>query len=123
LPKWYGEPGEAETFAEDISNQVGGQQGKFVYFEIASLITCQCDSDDSHMKNLSWSKIKEGYSALGQLYGYSNLKMSRFAHMAVEAHDKTAAQQVFFVIGDGWDRTVWKGTMDFYNARNWAEGQ
>ncbi len=41
LPKWYGEPGEAEAFAEEASNKVGGQEGKFVYFEIASLIMCQ----------------------------------------------------------------------------------
>ncbi|MGA8221696.1 MAG: hypothetical protein WB780_08585, partial [Candidatus Acidiferrales bacterium] len=84
LPKWYGAPGETEAFAEEISNQLGGQQGKFVYFEIASLVTCQCDSDDSHMEYLSWPKIKEGYAVLGELYGFSNLKMNRFAHMAVE---------------------------------------
>lgn len=123
LPKWYGEPGEAEAFAEEASNQVGGQEGKFLYFELASLITCQCDSDDSHMQNLSWPKIKEGYAALGQLYGYSNLKMNRFAHMAVEAHDQAAAQLVFAVIGIDWDHTVWKSSQDFDNARIWAGGQ
>lgn len=123
LPKWYGEPGEAEAFAEEISNQVGGQEGKFVYFELASLITCQCDSDDSHMENLSWPKIKEGYAALGQLYGYSNLKMNRFAHMAVAAHDQAVAEQTFAAIGSDWDHTVWRSSRDFDNARIWAGGQ
>ncbi len=123
LPKWYGEPGESEAFAEEMYDKIGGQQGKFIYFEVASLIACQCDSDDSHMENLSWPKIEEGYVALGQLYGYSTLKMNRFAHMAVAAHDKTAAQQAFATLGNDWDRTVWKSSLDFVNARNWAEGQ
>jgi hypothetical protein len=123
LPKWYGKPGETEAFAEEISNQIGGQEGKFVYFEIASLATCQCDSDDSHMQYLSWPKIKDGYAALGPLYGYSNLKRNRFAHMAVEANDRFAAQQAFATIGDDWDHTVWRSSRSFENAKSWAEGQ
>jgi hypothetical protein len=123
LPKWYGQPGETEAFAEDTSNQIGGQEGKFVYFEIAGLASCQCDSDDSHMQYLSWPRIKEGYAALGQLYGYSNLKRNRFAHMAVEANDKPAAQQAFAMIGDDWDHTVWRSSRNFESAKNWAEGQ
>jgi hypothetical protein len=123
MPKWYGNPGETEAFAEEISNQIGGQEGKFVYFEIASLATCQCDSDDSHMQYLSWPKIKEGYGALGQLYGYSNLKRNRFAHMAVEANDKVSAQQAFALIGDDWDHSVWRSNRKFEDAKAWAQGQ
>jgi hypothetical protein len=85
-----------------VSTQVGGQKGRFLYFEIASLVTCQCDSADSHMETLYWPKIKEGYATLAQLYGYSNLKMNRFVQMAVEAHDRTAAHEVFAAIGDDW---------------------
>jgi len=44
LPKWYGEEAEVEAFAEEVSNRVGGQEGVFLYFEIASVGTCQCDS-------------------------------------------------------------------------------
>jgi Domain of unknown function (DUF4034) len=123
LPKWYGDPGEAEAFAEEVSNKVGGEQGKFLYFEIASLVTCQCDSNDTNMEYLSWPKIKEGYAALGQLYGISSLKMNRFAHMAVEAHDKDTAQQAFSAIGDDWDYSVWRSGQNFDNARNWARSQ
>lgn len=123
LPKWYGESGETEALAEEAYKKVGGQQGSFLYFEIATLVTCQCDSDDSHMDNLSWPRIKEGYAALGQLYGYSSLKMNRFAHMTVEAQDKPAAQQVFALIGTDWDHTVWRSSLAFDNARAWAESQ
>jgi hypothetical protein len=116
LPKWYGEPGEAEAFAEQVSNQVGGSEGKFLYFEIASVVMC-CDPDNSQLGNLSWPKVKEGYTALGQLYGYSNLKMNRFAYMSVEAHDTVAAQQAFAGIGDDWNHIVWCSRKCFENAR------
>jgi hypothetical protein len=61
--------------------------------------------------------------ALGQLYGISSLKMNRFAHMAVEAHDKDRAQQAFAAIGDDWDHSVWRSGQNFDNARNWARSQ
>lgn len=125
LPKWYGDPGEVEAFAGQVSDQIGGQQGKFVYFELATVIVCGCNSDDdgTRLRNLSWPKIKDGYAALGGLYGYSNLKMNRFAYLAAKEHDRRAARPVFVALGDNWDHEVWRSQLDFLNARAWAESQ
>jgi hypothetical protein len=125
LPKWYGNPGDAQTFAEQISTQLGGQRGKFVYFEIATTIVCGCGSEDdaSQLQSLSWPKIKEGYAALGQLYGYSSLKANRFAYMAVLEHDKPTAQAAFAAIGDNWSQDIWQSKLSFLNAKEWAESQ
>ncbi|MFY9691937.1 MAG: DUF4034 domain-containing protein, partial [Candidatus Acidiferrales bacterium] len=125
LPKWNGDPADAPAFAEQISNQLGGQQGKFVYFEVSSTIVCGCNSDDdgSQLQLLSWPKIKDGYAALGQLYGYSNLKINRFAYMAVLEHDKPAAQPALAAIGDNWEPKVWHQQLDFLKAKAWAESQ
>lgn len=124
LPKWYGEDGDAQAFAEQISNQLGGQQGKFVYFEIASTIVCGCDSDDpSQIQTLSWPKIKDGYAVLGQLYGYSSLKTNRFAYMAAQERDKPAARAAFAAIGDNWGLGVWHSKLDFLEVKAWADSQ
>jgi hypothetical protein len=124
LPKWYGEPGDAQSFANSVSAQIGGKEGDFVYFEIATTIACGCNSDDvSQLQPLSWPKIKEGYAAMGQLYGYSSLKTNRFAYLAVLEHDKRAAQAAFAVIGDDWEPKVWHKQVDFLNAKVWAESQ
>jgi Domain of unknown function (DUF4034) len=120
LPKWYGGPGEAEEFAAEVSRRVSGPEGKFIYFEVASLITCQCDSSDSHLEKLSWPAIKEGYAALGQLYGLSPLKTNRFAHMAYEAGDQNAAKEAFAMIGDDWDHQVWRSSANIETAKVWA---
>ena len=122
-PRWYGEEGEVEAFAEEISNRVGGQEGDFLYFEIASLLACQCDPDKNALQSMSWPKIKLGYAALEQLYGVSDLKRNRFASMAVKAGDKPAAREAFANIGDNWDKSVWVSNAKLEYARTWAKSE
>jgi hypothetical protein len=122
-PRWYGEEGEVEAFAEEISNRVGGQEGDFIYFEIASLLACQCDPDKNALQSMSWPKIKLGYAALEQLYGVSDLKRNRFASMAVKAGDKPAAREAFVDVGDNWDKSVWVSNAKFEYARTWAKSE
>ena len=121
-PRWYGEEGEAEAFAEEISNRVGGQEGAFLYFEIAGLLTCQCNASPNHMKQLSWPKIQRGYEALDQLYGVSNLKRNRFAYMAYLVPDLPIAREVMLQIGDNWDKQTWGSNKQFELVRAWAVG-
>jgi hypothetical protein len=119
LPKWYGEPGEAEQFAEEVSQKVAGPEGDIYYFEIGSEIACQYDLYESPVPKMSWEKIKAGYAAIDQLYGTSNLKANRFAFMAYLVGDKPAAQQAFTFIGDNRDAKVWdQGQFAF--VKNWA---
>ena len=119
-PKWYGNDGEAEAFAEEISRRLGGREGDFVYFEIGSVLNCApCGNGSSGFK-LSWPRIKDGYWAMEHLYGTSNLKTNRFAFMAVKAGDKTAATKVFSEIGDKWDKARWNRKQAFDAARDWA---
>ena len=122
-PRWYGEEGEVEAFAEEISNRVGGQEGDFLYFEIASLLACQCDPDKNALQSMSWPKIKLGYAALEQLYAVSDLKRNRFASMAVKAGDKPAAREAFANIGDNWDKSVWVSNAKLEYARTWAKSE
>jgi Domain of unknown function (DUF4034) len=122
-PRWYGDAGEVEAFADEISTRIGGKKGAFVYFEIASLLTCQCGGDGpARMKKLSWPKIQEGYEALEQLYGVSTLKRSRFAHMAYLAGDKAVTQKVLLQLGDNWDKQSWGSKDHFEEVRKWAVG-
>jgi hypothetical protein len=122
-PKWYGEEGEAEAFAEEVSGHVGGEDGDIIYFEISSLLACQCQSTKSSLEGLSWPHIQRGYTALRRRYGVSNIKLNRFALMAYSSDDKPAAQQTFVAIGEDWDHTVWKNQQTFQDAKAWAASQ
>ena len=54
LPKWEGEPGDTEAFAEETYSRVGGEQGAYLYFEIVSNL-CGRRGDFSP-QGYSWQK-------------------------------------------------------------------
>jgi hypothetical protein len=119
-PKWYGDEGEVEAFAAEVADRVSGPQGDMLYFEIASLVSCQCDAEKNALQNMSWPRIKQGYAALAQQYGVSTLKRNRFASMAVNAGDKQAAREAIGEMGAEWLREVWISSAKFESAKNWA---
>jgi hypothetical protein len=119
LPKWYGEEGETQAYAEEISTGLGGDLGEIVYFEIASVDACQCDPIRNSMEGYSWPKVVRGYAQLKKLYGVSPIKMNRFAFMAYTMHDKSAAKEVFTDLGNNRSSDVWSPG-SFQTARDWA---
>jgi Domain of unknown function (DUF4034) len=121
--KWYGDPGEIETFTEEVSDRVGGPKGDILYFEISSLVACQCDATKDALQNFSWPRIRQGYAALRQLYGISSLKRNRFASMAVKAGDRAAARAEFIEMGADWDKEVWVSEAKYEAAKNWATSE
>jgi hypothetical protein len=123
LPKWYGEQGETEAFAKEVADRVGGQQGDFIYFELATVTVCTCESDKPSMKNLSWSRIRSGYAALSQLYGISDQKANRYALMAYAEDDKASAREAFARVGDDRGEGVWRSQQSFEDTKLWAKSE
>jgi hypothetical protein len=119
LPRWYGRDGEAEEFVDNVSRSVGGQEGAFLYFELSTVINCNC-SADNHVSRTSWERTKQGYAAMEQLYGTSTLKMNRLAYMAYINKDYAAAHQTFTQLGNSWDKKTWGTRQLFDMARAWA---
>jgi hypothetical protein len=120
-PKWYGAEGDLEAFANAISQRIGGEEGEFVYFEIASLFYCGACGNSPNPADMEWRKIKDGYAALEHLYGTSPLKMNRFAMLAAKFGDKAAAREIFEQIAEHWDPEVWGDRQAFQKAKLWAE--
>lgn len=118
LPKWGGEPGEAEAFAEESYNRIGGRQGAFIYFEIATVLYCLCP--DNPQPTLSWPVLQEGFAEVEEQYGDTLLKLNRFAMLAYLYQDREVASRVFARLGDNWEPTVWVRRAIFDQARAWA---
>ena len=116
LPKWHGEPGDVERFAEQAANRIGGARGDAVYYKIAAEVTCECEGAPT----LSWPRIQKGFAALKGQYGTSAPLLNDYARMAVHYRDAAVAKQTFLKIGDDWDPGVW-GTEEFFqSSRAWA---
>jgi len=121
--KWYGDEGETQDFAEQISAKVGGDDGDMIYFEIATLVGCQCQTERVSLGGMSWPRVQAGYLVLWQKYGTSNVKANRFALLAYSSDDKRAARQAFSSIGENWDNTVWKNKDTFDSVKAWAASE
>jgi hypothetical protein len=119
LPKWYGEDGEAEHFADAASTRMGGKEGRALYYSIAAGVGCHC-SNETFLTKLSWPRIQEGYAALVELYGTSARQMNRFAYMAIKMNDADSAQRMFARIGEGWDKETWRTRKYFDDCKAWA---
>jgi len=120
LPKWYGEAGETQAFAEEIAAKLPEPDASITYYEIASLLACQCDKERDSLEGMSWPRVKDGYENQVRLYGTSELKSNRFAYMSYVAGDKAAAQQAFASIQQGRSHLVWRSEANFNSARDWA---
>jgi hypothetical protein len=120
LPKWYGEEGETQAFAEEIAAKLPEPDASITYYEIASLIACQCSSERDSLAGVSWPRVRDGYENLVRLYGTSEIKSNRFAYMSYVAGDKSSAQQAFASIQNGRSHLVWRSEANFNAAQAWA---
>ena len=119
LPKWNGEPGETEAFADESYRRIGGRQGAFVYFEIASVLYCSC-SKWTVKPTLSWPTIQEGFAELEERYVASTLKLNRFAALAYLYRDQAVAKRTLTRVNSQWDPDVWPDIDSFNDVRTWA---
>lgn len=115
LPKWHGKPGETETYAAQVADTIGGREGDAVYFLIADHLNC-CGRPEAPA--MDEARVQRGFSALSQLYGYTNGYLNSAAFMALRAGDTATAQQLFAKIGDDWFAGVWGSKARFDASRS-----
>ena len=118
-PKWRGRDGDAEKFAEEQANRVGGKAGDILYWLIAESIigNPQLVKAPQHFV---WSRALIGYQALAEQYGVSTVRQNQIAFMAARFGDYMAADDMFLQLGDRWDAGTW-GTQDYFDkVKAWA---
>ena len=113
LPKWHGEEGEMAQFAAASADQVGGDDGDIIYFQIAVDQICHCGDDEVALKSLSWPRIKKGFAAQQKRSGPSLYNMNQLAFMSVTFEDAATSDKIFTLLGDRWSEDVWH-TQTYY---------
>jgi hypothetical protein len=114
LPKWYGDPGDAERYAAQVADRIGGDDGDAVYFQIAAAINC-CKRTQAPA--LSWPRVKRGFAAVETLYGSTKHELNVMAYLALRNGDAATAQKLFERIGNDWSESVWKTKAAFDAGR------
>ncbi len=117
-PMWFGEEGEAAKFAAQSADQVGGEQGDILYFQMASNI-CHCD-EEPLVEQMSWPRIQKGFAVLEKQNGPSISNLNVLAYMAMKVGDPAVAEDAFKRIGDRRDEEVFQGQSYFDESKTWA---
>jgi hypothetical protein len=121
LPRWHGEPGDTEKFAEAAANRMGGAEGDVLYFQIGWAQTCHCDNQDV-LKAMSWTRIQKGFAESERLYGKSLMRINQIAYMATKLKDIDilVADDAFRRMGDRWSDVTWTKQSYFEQWRDWV---
>jgi len=107
LPKWHGQEGDMAKFSAATADQIGGDAGDILYFQIAVDQICHCGDDEVALKSLSWPRIQKGFAAQQRRSGPSLYNMNQLAFMAVTFNDPATSNKMFALLGDRWSEDVW----------------
>jgi hypothetical protein len=70
---------------------------------------------------MDWQRLQRGYEALISQYGSARFPENQLAYMAWKFQDSTVARRQFALIGNAWNRNVWRDRNNFDRARDWAQ--
>jgi hypothetical protein len=119
LPKWEGERGELTSAATLWADRVGGDEGDFIYFEVATVVIHR--GNGGIPKNeMDWARMQRGAKVLAARYGLSRGNRNQLAFMAWEYRDREVGKPLFEAIGDHFAPAVWKDREHYDAARSWA---
>ncbi len=119
LPRWHGEPGDVEAYAEQAAERTGGL-GAEVYARIAMHLRGYYDNIYRETR-LSWPKTREGLAQLREKYPESLEILSQSAMLATMGQDRELAKEMFAQLDGRYLPSVWRKPERFVHYRTWAE--
>jgi hypothetical protein len=123
LPKCRGKTGDAEKYAQEVADKIGGKLGDAVYYKIAIRLVAE-DAGGAgaaaQLGRMSWPRIQNGFAVLEEEYGPSLVDMNYLAYMAVQLEDAVVADKLFRRIGDRRSKEAWQIQAYFDRMKVWA---
>jgi hypothetical protein len=125
LPRWYGEPGDWETFAQDTADRIGGVEGSAVYNHIALRVANYHNNSRKYFEtnDVNWRKLQWSFADREKLYGPSLQSLNEMLRLCEGVDDKTAARAFLKRVGDNWDQSVWRTRQTFDRYKVWVEAE
>ncbi len=119
-PKWFGEAGDTERWALNISRSIGGEQGDIVYFWI---IIHQLNSNGykfMHEGTFDWPRAVRGFRALEARHGMDRHTLNVFCRLQENICDGPLALELLDRIGDNPDLGVWRTEKYYREFSAWV---
>jgi hypothetical protein len=121
LPRWYGEPGDWEKYAEECEARAGSL-GPEAYTRVVISMSDYYDNVFKETK-ASWERTKKGFQQMISEYSESREILHEAALLANKAQDRAFAKELFKKIGTGYSPTVWNDPLRFQATKEWAESE
>ena len=121
LPRWHGEPGDVEKFADEMAARQGSEFGPILYFLIVEEVAPRYKSKLFSETTFSWSRTKSGFQDLEKQFGMSAVHLNAFCRIAGWAGDRKTAVEMLDRISDRWDPAEWGTQKNFDDFKAWAK--
>ncbi len=121
LPRWHGNPGDWEEFAEASAAKFGEEKGEVLYTMICWQISRFYSGKEFYKQNqVNWPRIKTGFIQWEKLYGPSYRYLNAFCLLAGAASDRKTTKILLQRIGDHWEPDFWHEKKYFEGYQKWA---
>jgi hypothetical protein len=122
LPRWFGEPGEWERFADESTGRVDGAAGSAIYNHIVLAVADTTGSKAFFEEyTVNWRKIQWSFADRERLYGADRRTVNAMCQLAGGINDKEMARRLMERIGDQWEQSVWRTRKRFDEYQEWLK--
>lgn len=117
LPRWHGQPGEWEQFAEESIKTC--PLGIEIYARIVFAMSTHHTNVFAESK-ASWEKAKSGFEQIRQRYPDSTLVIRDYLKLCKQANDRVQAQALLKALDYRLDSKVWRKVEIVTDIYKWA---
>lgn len=121
LPRWGGEEGEWERFADQSTSNLGEAQGDIVFFAIYSQMLDLNGMALMNNHQHSVPKLIAGFRSIEKLYGPADHRLNEACFFASFGNDVETTADLFKRIGDNYDPGVWRSKQTFETFRSGSQ--
>jgi hypothetical protein len=95
LPRWNGEPGEWEDFANRVKTELGQSEGLKMYFMIVAEVGDYHGRNFFETNRVSWEDTKKGFELYTKEFGANRRNLNQFGKLANHANDAKVSCDIF----------------------------
>jgi hypothetical protein len=121
LPRWGGQQGDWERFADESALKIGGHEGDIVFFGIYSQMLTYEGMQLMNTNQKAAPRLLNGFRSIEKLYGASRRRLNEAALFSVFGADRQAVKELFARIGNDPDEHVWRSRQTFEVFRQGIE--
>jgi hypothetical protein len=117
LPRWHGEPGDLTAYASKAGDQLGGEEGDFIYASLLGYAGMMDSEQFIGLHKPDMKRVGRGFAAAIAATEGNRARQayyqSVYANTLAQAGDWRQARLALIAIGPAWSFTPWDGRENY----------